>query len=258
MSRSRTAPAAPGRRSRRTHGHGTDAHDNQERWLLTYADMITLLLVLFIVLFALSKINQSKYKQFQESVSEDRVVGDSAVHGTKPQPPHGAHPTAATTSSDQLKEIEQALSKALAQRGMLGDVTLSINSSGLVEGLVADSTFFQVDSAQLSPLGQQIVDASGGVLARYGNDVDIAGYTDNQVITGGPFDNNWELSAARATSVVERLTQVDAVDPQRVVALAYGQYHPVVANTSPAAQAQNRRVNIVVKRQPAKAGTVPS
>ena len=251
--------AAPARRTGRQHRHRVEVHaEGQERWLLTYADMITLLLVLFIVLFALSKINESKYKEFQESVSEDKVVGDSAVQGKTPQPPHGAHPVAAATSSDQLKGIEKALSQALAQRGMLGDVTLNINSSGLVEGLVADSTFFQVDSAQLSPLGQQIVDASGQVLARYSNAVNIAGYTDDQVITGGPYANNWELSAARATSVVERLTQTDAVAPQRVVALAYGQYHPVVPNTSPSALAQNRRVNIVVKRQPSQSGKVTS
>ncbi len=69
---------------------------------------------------------------------------------------------------------------------------------------------------------------------------EVAGYTDNQPITGGPYANNWELSAARATTVVERLTVADAVAPQQVVALAYGEYHPSVPNTSPAAQAQNR------------------
>lgn len=256
MSKPATPAARPRGRARR---HHDEAHgDNQERWLLTYADMITLLLVLFIVLFALSKINQAKYKQFEESVSDDKVVGDSVVHGTSSTPSHGPRPLSATKNGDQLSGIEKALSQALAQRGMLGDVTLAINSTGLVEGLVADSAFFQVDSAQLSPLGQQIIDTSGRVLARYANDVNIAGYTDDQPISGGPFANNWELSAARATSVVERLTQVDAVAPQRVVALAYGQYHPVVANTSPSALAQNRRVNIVVKRQPATTGTVSS
>lgn len=256
MSKAAMAPARRTGRGSRRRDAGHD--DNQERWLLTYADMITLLLVLFIVLFALSKINQAKYKQFQESVTDDRVVGDSMVHGTAPKPSHGPRPLSAAAQKDQLRGIEKALSQALAQRGMLSDVTLSINASGLVEGLVADSAFFQVDSAQLSPLGQQIIDASGRVLARYDNDVNIAGYTDDQAITGGPFANNWELSAARATSVVERLTQVDTVAPQRVVALAYGQYHPVVANTSAAALAQNRRVNIVVKRQPSNPGTVAS
>ena len=143
----------------------------------------------------------------------------------------------------------------MALKGLLGDVTISIDASGLVEGLVADSTFFLTDSAQLSPLGDEIVDTSGHVLDSYPNNVDVAGYTDDQPITGGPYFNNWALSAARSSTVVERLTTIDGVNPERVVAIGYGQYHPVAPNTSAAGQAENRRVNIVVTRQrpPARA-----
>lgn len=251
-------PATTGHRrtSRTRHDSAGAEEHSQERWLLTYADMITLLLVLFIVLFALSKINEAKYREFQESVIDDKVVGESMIHGTTPEPSHGPRPLSAARRSD-LREIERALSHALAQRGLLEDVTLSVNGSGLVEGLVADSTFFLVDSAQLSALGIEIVDTSGRVLASYPNTLEIAGYTDDQPITGGPYANNWELSAARATSVVERLTLTDGVVPTRVVAIGYGQYHPVVPNTSPASQAQNRRVNIVISRQ-STTGTVAS
>jgi chemotaxis protein MotB len=225
-------------------------HDSsQERWLLTYADMITLLLVLFIVLFALSKINQAKYRQFQQSVSHEKLVGTSVVHGTTATASRGPKPLSAAATTARLRQIEQALSHALALKGLLGDVTITIDASGLVEGLVADSTFFVTDSAQLSPLGEEIVDTSGHVLDTYPNNVDVAGYTDDQQITGGPFANNWALSAARSSTVVERLTTIDAVNPDRVVAIGYGQYHPVVPNSSPAAEAENRRVNIVVSRQ---------
>jgi chemotaxis protein MotB len=221
----------------------------QERWLLTYADMITLLLVLFIVLFALSKINQAKYRQFQQSVSHVKLVGTSVVHGATSTPSRGPKPLSAAAAAARLRQIQQALTQALAAKGLLGDVTIKIDASGLVEGLVADSTFFVTDSAQLSPLGEEIVDTSGRVLDSYPNNVDVAGYTDDQQITGGPFANNWALSAARSSTVVERLTTVDAVDPERVVAIGYGQFHPVVPNTSPTAEAENRRVNIVVSRQ---------
>jgi chemotaxis protein MotB len=222
---------------------------SQERWLLTYADMITLLLVLFIVLFALSKINQAKYRQFQQSISHVKLVGTSVVHGKTSVASKGPAPLSAAATTARLRQIEQALTHALQAKGLLGDVTITIDSSGLVEGLVADSTFFVTDSAQLSPLGEAIVDTSGRVLDSYPNNVDVAGYTDDQQITGGPFANNWALSAARSSTVVERLTTIDAVNPERVVAIGYGQYHPVVPNTSPAAQAENRRVNIVVSRQ---------
>jgi chemotaxis protein MotB len=216
---------------------------------LTYADMITLLLVLFIVLFALSKINQAKYRQFQQSVSHVKLVGTSVVHGKTATASRGSKPLSPAAATARLRQIEQALTHALALKGLLGDVTITIDASGLVEGLVADSTFFVTDSAQLSPLGEEIVDTSGHVLDTYPNNVDVAGYTDDQQITGGPFANNWALSAARSSTVVERLTTIDAVNPERVIAIGYGQYHPVVPNTSPVAEAENRRVNIVVSRQ---------
>ncbi len=238
-------------------GAVTEHHDSsQERWLLTYADMITLLLVLFIVLFALSKINQAKYRQFQQSVSHVKLVGTSVAHGSTPVTSKGPAPLSA--SSDHLRQIEQALTHALALKGLLGDVTISIDASGLVEGLVADSTFFVTDSAQLSPLGDEIVDTSGHVLDSYPNNVDVAGYTDDQAITGGPYADNWALSAARSSTVVERLTTMDGVNPERVVAIGYGQYHPVATNATPAGQAENRRVNIVVSRQSTPGSSVAS
>jgi chemotaxis protein MotB len=241
--------ANPRRAVRTRRPAAVEHHDtSQERWLLTYADMITLLLVLFIVLFALSKINQAKYRQFQQSVSHVKLVGTSVVHGATSTASRGPAPLSAAATA-RLRQIEQALTHALTLKGLLGDVTIKIDSSGLVEGLVADSTFFVTDSAQLSPLGEEIVDTSGHVLDSYPNNVDVAGYTDDQQITGGPFANNWALSAARSSTVVERLTTIDAVNPDRVVAIGYGQYHPVVPNNSPAAEAENRRVNIVVSRQ---------
>jgi chemotaxis protein MotB len=242
--------ANPRRAGRTRRDAVVEHHDSsQERWLLTYADMITLLLVLFIVLFALSKINQAKYRQFQQSVSHVKLVGTSVVHGSTSTASRGRAPLSAAAATARLRQIEQALTHALMLKGLLGDVTITIDASGLVEGLVADSTFFVTDSAQLSPLGEEIVDTSGHVLDTYPNNVDVAGYTDDQQITGGPFANNWALSAARSSTVVERLTTIDAVDPERVVAIGYGQYHPVVPNSSPAAEAENRRVNIVVSRQ---------
>ena len=146
----------------------------------------------------------------------------------------------------RLQKIKEELAQALTKEGLLGDVTLSINGSGLVEGLVADSTFFVTNSAVLSPVGQQIVDTSASVLKGNPNAIEVAGYTDNQPITGGIYANNWALSAARATTVVIRMTGLDGVDPNQVVLLGYGQYHPLVPNTTAAGQAQNRRINIVV------------
>jgi chemotaxis protein MotB len=232
---------SPGRGKGGRGGHQEHEEGNNERWLLTYSDMITLLLVLFIVLFAISQINQAKFREFKQSVSH--AVLSHTPHGTTK-----AHTISSAKAQpvNHLAAIKAQLTTALDAEGLLGDVTLSINSSGLVEGLVADTTFFTTNSAQLSTVGSQIVDTSASVLKGYPNAIEVAGYTDDQPITGGPYANNWELSAARATTVVIRMTGSDGLAPGQVVLLGYGQYHPLVLNTSPSAQAQNRRVNIVI------------
>lgn len=243
----------PKRRLPRNRRDGaSDAHGaSEERWLLTYADMITLLLVLFIVLFALSRIDQAKYQAFKESVTKDKDVSGLAAQG--PATAQGSHSAtqamAPTNPPSQLHKIEIALSKALEKQGLLGDVTLAINSTGLVEGLVADSTFFVTDSAALSPIGEQIVDTSGHVLRGYTNDVEVAGYTDNEPIRGGVYADNWALSAGRSATVVQRLATVDDVNPAHLVALGYGQYHPAKSNTTATGRAENRRVDIVVTKR---------
>jgi chemotaxis protein MotB len=214
---------------------------SEDRWLLTYSDMITLLLVLFIVLFAISKVDQAKFREFKQSVTKAVMT----------HTPHGTVTTSPTTKKtvpapSRLATIEKELANALRAEGLLRDVTLHVTASGLVEGLVADSTFFVTNSAALSPVGIKIVDTSAGVLRQFPNAIDVAGYTDNRPITSGPFANNWALSAARATTVVVRMTENDRVNPGQLVILGYGQYHPVVPNSSPQNQAENRRVNIVV------------
>ena len=229
------------------HGDG-----GQERWLLTYADMITLLLVLFIVLYAISTIDQAKYQEFKQSVT--RALLSQVPHGTTnlsqnsttPQTNELTQANQQTNQNNQLKKIEQKLTAALKAKGLLGDVTFSINSSGLVEGLVADSTFFSSDVADLTPIGTEVVDTSAGALTGFSNAIEVVGYTDNNRIIGGPFPNNWVLSAARATTVLIRMTTVDGMNPGQIALIGYGEYHPLASNSTPAGQAQNRRVNIII------------
>ncbi len=95
-------------------------------------------------------------------------------------------------------------------------------------------------------MGIQIVDVAGSVLRQHPNPINVDGYTDNEPITGGPYRDNWELSAERSVVVVEQLQNVGLVNPSQLYAVSFGQYHPLVPNDSPAQQAQNRRVDIVV------------
>lgn len=240
LSETTSSPAGRANR-RRGDTHGTHEVENAERWLLTYSDMITLLLVLFIVLYAISELNHAKFEEFKQSVTHTKLF--NVPHGTT-----AAKTTVSTKvmTQAQLRNIERALSGALRSKGLLGDVVFSLSSSGLTEGLIADSTFFKTNSAQLSPVGVQIVDISAGVLRQYRNNIQVAGYTDNEPIKGGPYANNWALSAARAATVVVRMTVTDGVQPTRLILLGYGQYHPSASNATPTGRAENRRVNIVI------------
>ena len=226
---------------RRGDTHGEHEVASAERWLLTYADMITLLLVLFIVLYALSSIDQAKFREFKQSVQHSKLF--RIPHGTTLV----ATPAKSSSTLPKLLHIEKALSSALQAKGLVQDVTFTITSTGLTEGLVADSTFFLTNSAQLSAAGFQIVDTSAAVLRRYNNAIEVSGYTDDRPILSGPYPNNWALSAARAAAVVVRMSTVDGVKPTQLTLLGYGQYHPVSSNSTPSGQAQNRRVNIVVR-----------
>ena len=224
------------------------AHEevSAERWLLTYSDMITLLLVLFIVLYAISSISQAKYKEFKQSVTQamDTQIPHGTTRTTVPNKPQQV--TAVTQPKNILAQIEAQMSARLQVQNLSKDVTFSLTVAGLTVGLVADSTFFGTDSADLSTVGKEVVDTASSVLTNYPNAIEVNGYTDNEPIVAGLYANNWALSAARATTVLLRMTRSDGINPSRVVLIGYGQYHPFASNATSGGQAQNRRVNIVV------------
>ena len=260
-----------------------EAEGGMERWLLTYSDMITLLLALFIVLFSLSTISVQKFEALAASLrntfsGHTTVVKNSTgllqknslvTHpGTVTGISHtGAAPTQSSQTSaavptttapsvgppgsQSLATIQAELQSALASQGLTSDVNISQASPNpstheLVVQILSDKIFYAVDSANLGPLGDQVVDAIATVLRQNTNNAAVQGYTDDQPIYGGPYATNWELSAERATHVVVRLTHVDGIDPNRLAIVGYGKTRPIVPNTSPANMARNRRVDVVI------------
>lgn len=233
-----------------------------ERWLLTYSDMITLLLALFVILFALSTINAKKFLAFKLGITQ--TFSENPVHmqdksGLLPQQNDlAAHPvttalspstpgTALPTSRpDAMAKIAHEIDQALQTVGLSQDVSITATSRSVVVQVLADKVYFAVDSATLGTTGDQVVDTIAGVLRTLPNPVRVEGFTDNQPIIGGPFTSNWELSAVRAVNVVRRLQTQDGIAATRLSAIGYGTTHPVVPNTSPANQAENRRIDVVV------------
>jgi chemotaxis protein MotB len=227
-----------------------------ERWLLTYADMITLLLALFVVLYALSSLNHVKYAQFAKGLNTSFNNGTAQPSSARTTSAQKSNQRAVAKRAVSLASLERQLRTALSKAGLLQDVALSLGQRGLVVGLVSSKTFYSNDSAALSRIGERIVDITGITLRSHPNLVNVDGYADNVPITGGPYSSNWQLSSERAVVVVERLQDNDRVNPAQLYAVGFGQYHPVVPNDSVEHMAENRRVDIVVSPSGVKA-TLP-
>jgi len=244
-----------------------------DRWLLTYADMITLLLALFVILFALSSINGRKFVAFKLGLSQsfaDTPVKTTTAKGSSllrhtgllvmatpaPFTSSSPSPSPAATGTPTLTQIADQVRAALQAAGLAGDATTITTTRSVVVQVLADKAYFALDSATLGAVGDQVVDTIAGVIRPDPNDAAVEGYTDNQPIYGGPYASNWALSAARAANVADRLTTVDGIAETRVSAVGYGETHPEVPNTSPANQAMNRRVDVVILA-PGSTGPAP-
>lgn len=264
-------------RRRKHHEEEHEGHGADERWLLTYADMITLLLALFIVLFAVSTINSKKFLAlafgFKQSFAPNPGVLPSSngvleyanlaqTAGPKQvqQHPSIVLPTPGTTTTTaatgpggmslaterQLTQIGKQLQSALAAKGLGATVSTSLQERGLVVQILTDRVFFASDSAEIGPEGDEVVDTMASVLRNDNNNIDVEGYTDDAPITGGPYSTNEELSAVRAANVVTRLSGQDGINPNRLAATGFGATHPAVPNSSPANMALNRRIDVVI------------
>ena len=229
-----------------------EAGPGAERWLLTYSDMITLLLALFIVLYALSSLSYTKYAQFVKGLNVSFNNGSSHPSSARTLKSTTTGKSAVSKSEATLTAIENQLRASLKRSGYLTDVELHVGANGLNESLISGKTFYAKDSAALSAIGTEVVDITGAILRSHPNRITVEGYTDNEPITGGPYTSNWQLSAERAVVVVQRLQTVAHVDPSQLYLVGFGQYHPVVPNDSSSNEAQNRRVDIVVSERDAR------
>ncbi|MBX6371445.1 MAG: flagellar motor protein MotB [Acidothermus sp.] len=271
----------PVRRRRRGQGHGEGSHGpNHERWLLTYADMITLLMVLFIVLFAISVVDKKKFAELADGLahqfgSTPKVLpagtgvmdgGKTANHDTgqltnnpdqpiapisdaeqsHEQPSPAASASAAAQEKETLLDAQRRIQQALQAKGLAGEVNFRLEARGLVVSIVTDQVLFDTGKADLRPAGKQVLDAIAPVLRTLPNNFSVEGHTDNVPITGGPFASNWELSAVRATTVLRYLVSTDGLPEKRMSATGYADTRPIVPNDTPEHRQQNRRVDIVV------------
>lgn len=264
------------RKSRLKREDSEEGHDaGMERWLLTYSDMITLLLALFVVLFAVSTVTPKKFLALALGLHEAFNPNASTLSSARDVPEQNSllpkesdePPTTTTTSTSvpgsavststtvpgtespserELSEVASEIERALSSNNLQADATSTVTQQGLVVQILADKVFFATDSADLGTVGTKVVDTIASVLATDSNNVVVEGFTDDQPIYGGPYKTNMELSAERAVNVVVRLYQNDGIAENRLSAIGYGETRPLVPNDSPAHMSENRRIDVVI------------
>ncbi|HWT04985.1 MAG TPA: OmpA family protein [Xanthomonadales bacterium] len=232
-------------RSRIKRNSGRDPMESagMMRWLLTYADMITLLLALFIILFAISNISSVKFQRLVKAVSGGFNSTDAINN-----PPNGGVIGGLHGRTDQanLASIKAQLDKYIARKNLQSKVQTRIDKQGLVITLLSDKAYYDSGSADLRPETKQLLDVVAGQLRTVRNDVRVEGSTDNVPIATAEYPTNWELSAARSTGVTRYLVEHAKIIPTRISFAGYGEYRPKFANDSDAHRQQNRRVDVVI------------
>lgn len=214
-----------------------------ERWLLTYADLITLLLGLFVILYGMSQVDSNKYSRVVQALGGMFGSGVMTEAGSSVLP-------------NQREDIEARVRGAMYEDLQNQTVSVSQDARGVVVHL-AEELLFPSGSATLKGASLSRLDLLGAVLKTLPNELRIEGHTDDVPINTAAFPSNWHLSVARAMTVGDYLMGRINLDPQRVTIVGYSQYKPLEPNTTPKNRAKNRRVDIVIvaaKSEPSTAG----
>jgi chemotaxis protein MotB len=239
-------------------------HVNHERWLVSYADFITLLFAFFVVLFASSQSDKKKQLQISavmqtaftplgvfEAHSKTPPLADGS--GAPPTVTPAALPLPLPSTSLQMAETEDTLNALLKEQIATrqipaGSVTMRTTPDGLVISL-HEAGFFASGSAEVRASSIPMIESLAAVLPP--GPLSIEGHTDNVPIHTTQFATNWELSTARATAIARLLLDHGTTDPASLSAAGYAEFHPVASNASEEGRTQNRRVDIILLRRPA-------
>ncbi|WP_166265220.1 flagellar motor protein MotD [Marinobacter caseinilyticus] len=242
-----------------------DEFHNKERWLISYADFITLLFAFFVVMYSVSSVNEGKYKVLSETLTgvfnaPQRTVNPIEVGEQAPETlpsreqviplPVTEAPRNPETDEQQRSEALRAMADQLAlefdELINQGVVTLE-TSDRWIELSLRNSLLFGSGDAEPHFDAFELLESIARVLTSRDNAVRVEGFTDNRPIQTSAFPSNWELSTARAAAVV-RVLAMEGVEPQRMAAIGYGEFQPVARNDTNEGRSRNRRVVLLISR----------
>ncbi len=223
-------------------------------WIVTYADLVTLLLVFFILLFSISSLHVEKFKKAMASIQINLGESEPKIYLLKLMEPTG-------TTTDMEVSFEESIGKKTRQERLMQDIqevikeeTIGDNivvktSGGRISMLIKGKVLFNPGAAEINPGANQIMDKIAALISEYPEyTINIKGYTDNVPISTAKFPSNWELSAIRATTVLQFLVK-KGIDPRRLTATGYGELMPIASNDTEENRAKNRRVEFVLEKK---------
>ena len=261
-------------------GHHEEEHENEERWLVSFADMMTLLFCLFMVLFAISSVNTSKFEALQRSLKDafsgavldggksmlssgsdqDKTKQSAvepplpsmrpltAINNTSRQRNVAEAAKAAQQEEQDFRKLKRRVDKLSKEAGLSGKVNVTVRRRGLVIQLLTDKVFFSSGQAILHPEAHKLVSKIGAIVRdERSHPVVVEGYTDSQPISTSRYQSNWNLSGDRAAAVVNDFAKIGVL-ANRMSVQGYGSQIPIDTNSTAEGRAKNRRVEIVLTR----------
>lgn len=230
--------------------------ENHERWVISYADLVTLLLGFFIILYSLSEVDVRKFDQMSTSFSKAfNVQVKQGVEGGSPMFDSASSAVPADAFTGQISidagSVQQAIEQQEQAAGLPEDIQVIATEDKIVLRL-ADNLLFASGSADVRPDALPLLRIVANTVRNFENDVRVEGHTDNVPVGTTKYPSNWELSSARAIAVLRYLAEQGNLNPKYLYAAGYGEFHPIASNATPEGRALNRRADIVLMYPPAK------
>ncbi|NVN89962.1 MAG: OmpA family protein [Desulfuromonadales bacterium] len=244
-----------------------EKHVNHERWLVSYADFITLLFAVFVTLYAMSQSDKKKAEEVMQSIQQSfgmiqsgapspkmNVLPSSQVNITPSIRPEISVAPGSRASRGQFKtradekdfrQIKSSIDAYLVKQGAQNKVSLTITRRGLIVSL-KEAGFFDSGQAQIKASAYELINTISEVMTQYNNPLRLEGHTDNIPISTSQFPSNWELSTARAVNGLKYLVKNFDVDPDKISATGYAEFRPLADNATAEGRAKNRRVDLVM------------
>lgn len=236
---------------------GGDEGGGGESWLNTYADMVTLLLCFFVLLFAFSNLDTQKFNALAASlqtafnIHPGGMTADNAPNVMAGALLDGQGDTRVVTTSNQTEKSHQVLAmiqQAIKEMDLESEIDTWVDERGVVVS-ISEQMLFDEGSARMHPEARRILYKIGSILERLPNRLDIEGHTDPNIPVNSIYGDNWGLSSARAATVTSYLDEMIGISPNRMKAVGYAATSPKIPNDSPANMRLNRRVDIIVESE---------